>query len=258
MLAYDSAGRSSSRYEVGEILGVWGAVFGKIGAMGRVFLLALAAALNPTLVTATTVMLLLPNPKRLMLGYLAGALTNGVLLGIAIVEWLSGSGAVSESKSTVAPGIDIAFGLIALLAAYTIQSGRVARARDRRREKHADKPKKTPRWQEALSGGSARTTYLVGLVLSFPGASYLASLTEISRQDLGTAEVVLTVVAVNAVMLVLLELPLLSFAVAPEWTPTAIERFKAWMARSGGKALVIALTVIGVVFIVRGIVALAV
>jgi hypothetical protein len=28
--------------------------------------------LNPTLLTATTVMLLLPNPKRLMLGYLLG------------------------------------------------------------------------------------------------------------------------------------------------------------------------------------------
>jgi hypothetical protein len=176
---------------------------------------------------------------------------------VAIVEWLSGSGAVSESKRTVAPGIDIAFGLLALLAAYVIQSGRVARARDRRRAKHADEAKKTPRWQEALSGGSARTTYLVGLVLSFPGASYLASLTEISRQGFGTAGVVLAVVAVNAVMLVLLELPLLSFAVAPDWTPTAIERFKAWMARSGGKALVIALTVLGGLFIVRAIVTIA-
>src|SRR5262245_57370177 len=185
--------------------------------MGRVFLFSLTAALNPTLLTATTVMLLLPNPKRLMLGYLAGALTTGVLVGIAIVEWLSGSGVVSTTKNTVAPGIDIAFGLIALAAAYVVQSGRVARARERREEKRADKPKKTPRWQEALSGGTARTTYLIGLVLSFPGASYLASLTEISRQGLGTIEMILTVLAVNAVMLVLLEVPLISFAVAPEW-----------------------------------------
>jgi hypothetical protein len=225
--------------------------------VSRVFLFALTAALNPTLLTATTVMLLLPNPRRLMLGYLAGALTTGVVVGIAVVEWLSDSGAVSETKHTVAPGIDIAFGLIALLAAYVIQSGRVERTRERRKEKHADKPKKTPRWQEALGRGSARTTYVVGLLLSFPGASYLASLTEISRQDLSAAGVVLTVLAVNAVMLVLIEVPLISFAVAPEWTPTAIERFKAWMAEHGGKALVIALTVIGVLFIVRGIITIA-
>jgi len=224
--------------------------------VSRAFLFALTAALNPTLLTATTVMLLIPNPKRLMLGYLAGALTTGVVLGVAIVEWLSDSGAVSESKHTVAPGIDFALGLIALVAAYVVQSGRVERRRARRREKRGDKPKKVPRWQEALSGGSARATYLVGLLLSFPGASYLASLTEVSKLDLNAPEVVLTVLALNAVMLVLLELPLISFAVAPEWTSAAIERFKAWLAQHGGKALVIALTVIGALLIVRGIVAI--
>jgi hypothetical protein len=44
--------------------------------------------------------------------------------------------------------------------------------------------------------------------------------------------------------------------VAPEWTSAAIERFKAWLAQHGGKALVIALTVIGALLIVRGIVAI--
>jgi ABC-type multidrug transport system fused ATPase/permease subunit len=220
-------------------------------------LFALTAALNPTLLTATTVMLLLPNPKRLMLGYLAGALTTGVVVGVAIVEWLSGSSAVSETKHTIAPGIDLAFGAIVLVAAYVIQSGRVERRRARRREKRGDKPKKTPRWQQALSRGSARTTFLVGLLLSFPGASYLASLTEVSKLELSASEVVLTVLALNAVMLVLLELPLISFAVAPEWTPVAIERIKVWLARHGAKTLVIALTVIGVLLIVRGIVTIA-
>ena len=69
---------------------------------------------------------------------------------------------------------------------------------------------------------------------------------------------VLTVLAVNVVMLVLLEVPLICFAVAPEWTPTAIERFKAWLAEHGGKALVIALTVLGALLILRGILTLGV
>ena len=224
--------------------------------MSKAFLFALTAALNPTLLTATTVMLLIPNPKRLMLGYLAGALTTGVVLGVAIVEWLSDSGAVSDTKHTVAPGIDFALGFIALVAAYAVQSGRVERRRARRQEKRGDEPKKVPRWQEALSGGSARTTYLVGLLLSFPGASYLASLTQVSKLNLNAPEVVLTVLALNAVMLILLEVPLISFAVAPEWTSAAIERFKAWLAQHGGKALVIALTVIGALLIVRGIAAI--
>ena len=222
--------------------------------MSRVLLFSLTAALNPTLLTATTVMLLLPRPKRLMLGYLAGAVTTGVVVGIAIVEWLPNSSAVSDTKNSVAPGIDFAFGLIALLAAYVIWSGRAARARARRQQKRADKPKKTPRWQQALSGRSARTTFVVGLLLSFPGASYLAALSEINKQGFGTAGIVLAVLASNAIMLILLEAPLISFAVAPVWTPAAIERFKGWLARHGAEALMIALTVIGVAFILRGII----
>jgi Sap-like sulfolipid-1-addressing protein len=221
--------------------------------MGKAFLFASFAALNPTLLTATTVMLLLPSPKRLMLGYLGGAFTTGMVVGIAIVEWMNNSGVVNSTKNTVAPGIDFALGAIALLAAYVVQSGRVARARARRAEKHADKPKKPPRWQEALSGGSARTTFVIGLLLSFPGASYLASLTEIYRQNLSTAGIVLAVLAVNVVMLVLLEAPLVCFVLAPDWTPLAIERFKGWLAVHGGRVLVIALTVIGCIFILRGI-----
>ena len=41
--------------------------------MSKIFLFSLTAALNPTLLAATTVMLLLPKPKRLLLGYLLGA-----------------------------------------------------------------------------------------------------------------------------------------------------------------------------------------
>jgi hypothetical protein len=65
------------------------------------------------------------------------------------------------------------------------------------------------------------------------------------------------VVAANMVMLVLLEVPLLCFTVAPEWTPTMIERFKGWLARNGERALVIALTIIGVFLVARGIAEIA-
>ena len=50
--------------------------------VGQVFLLSLLAALNPVLVGASTVMLLLPNPKRLMFGYLLGALMTSITLGL--------------------------------------------------------------------------------------------------------------------------------------------------------------------------------
>ena len=215
--------------------------------MGRALLFALLAAVNPTLLTATTVMLLLPSPKRLMFGYLCGALTTGMIVGISIVQWLPNSSAVGTTKHTVAPSIDFALGSLALIAAYVVRSGRT------KRKKHEGE-KKTPRWQKALSGGSARTTFLVGLVLSFPGASYLACLSEINKQNYGPTGVVLAVLLANAVMLLLLEAPLLCFAFAPDWTPAAIERVKGWLAVHGHHVVVVALTAIGCLFYARAFV----
>ena len=221
--------------------------------MGRVFVFALTAALNPTLLTASTVMLLLPSPRKLMLGYWLGAMTTGIIVGVSVVEWLNNSSGIGTTKRSVSPGIDLALGVIALIAAYAIWSGGVERRRERKREKNAGKPKKTPKWQQKLSGGTARTTFVIGLLLSFPGASYLASLSAIHGQGFGTAGVIAAVVAVNLVMLTLVEAPLVAFTVAPDWTPVMIERLKAWMSRSGEKALSIGLAVIGVLLVVRAI-----
>ena len=78
--------------------------------MGQVFLFSLLAALNPVLVGASTVMLLLPNPKRLMLGYLLGALMTSITLGLVIVFALKGSSTVSTTENTISPAVDLALG----------------------------------------------------------------------------------------------------------------------------------------------------
>ena len=221
--------------------------------MSKVFLFSLTAALNPTLLAATTVMLLLPNPKRLLLGYLLGAYTTSITLGLAIEYWLHDSGTVSTAKHTINPIVDITLGALLLLVAFVIGTGRLAARRERKQE---GEPKKTPRWQRTMSKGRARDTFVVGVLLTLPGASYLAALDQIYKQDLSAPEVVLTVIAVNVIMLMLLELPLVGYAVAPEWTPAAVERLKGWLSRNGARAAVIGAAAIGVALIVRGIVTL--
>jgi Sap-like sulfolipid-1-addressing protein len=67
---------------------------------------------------------------------------------------------------------------------------------------------------------------------------------------------VLTLLAVNVIMLVLLELPLIGYALAPEWTPAAVERLKGWLNRHGRRAGAIGAAVIGVALIVRGAIGL--
>jgi Sap, sulfolipid-1-addressing protein len=222
--------------------------------LSKVYIFALTAALNPTLLTATTVMLILPKPKRLLLGYWLGAMTTGLVLGVVIVNWLKNSGVVSTSKHTVSPGIDIALGVLALVVAVVVGTGELAKRQAKRREKRASRPKKVPKWQQTLSRGSIRSTFLIGVLLSFPGGSYLASLTEISKHHLSQVEIVLTVISVNLIMLVLLEVPLIGYVVAPRWTTAAIESTKDWLAQNGARTATIGLTVIGIALIGRGVI----
>jgi hypothetical protein len=225
--------------------------------VGQVILLSVFASLNPTLVAATTLMLLLPNPGRLMLGYLAGAMMTSITLGIVIVFSLSDSSTANTTKRTLNPSVDIAFGLIALGLAWFVRSDYRARRRERKKAAAAAKPnKQPPRWQRELGKGSPRVTFVVGALLTLPGASYLAGLSRIHKLHYSTAETVLLVVGFNVVMMWMLEVPLLSFAVAPEWTPRAIERAKTWVGRHAERFAIRGLTVIGVALIIKGVVGL--
>jgi hypothetical protein len=222
-----------------------------------VFVYALTAALNPTLLAATTVMLLLDHPKRLLLGYLLGALMTSVTLGLVVVFTLDGS--ASTAQHTLSPAMDLAFGAILLVIAFMIrpsrqpkETGRLAERRRRKQEAKGDKG--PPLWQRKLSQGTARTTFVVGALLTLPGASYLIGLHKIADQDPSTAGAIGMVLLFNVIMLVLLELPLIGFIFAPDWTPRAVERFKEWFSRNARKLAFRIALVIGVLLIVRGLV----
>jgi len=217
-----------------------------------IFLLALAAALNPTLVAASTLMMLLPNPKRLMLGYLLGALMTSITLGLVIVTSLESSSAVRTTENTLSPAATLALGAIFLAAALLVARRGDERAADSRRVRRQDKA--PPRWQQALGRGSARTTFLVGALLTLPGASYLAGLNHIDKLNYATAETVVLVVAFNLVMLILLEVPLLSFVIAPVWTVGAIDRAKAAIVRHRHRFLVRALVVLGTLMVIKALI----
>ncbi len=225
--------------------------------MGEVVLLSLTASLNPTLVAATTVMLLLPSPSKLMLGYLLGAYMTSITLGLVIVFSLSNSSTTNTTKNTVSPGVDIALGAIALAIAFVLHTGRHERLSERRRARKAAKPDKgPPRWQRELSKGSARTTFVIGALLTLPGASYLAGLDEIHKLKYSTTVTVLIVIGFNLVMLWLLEVPLASFLIAPEWTPRAIDRATAWVSRHTHVFAVRGFTALGALLIIKGLIGL--
>ncbi len=229
-----------------------------------VFLLSLVAMLNPTLLAATTVMLLMPNPRRLMSGYLLGAYMTSITLGLVIVFSLHGSSTESTSKHTVSPVEDLVVGVICLTLTWVLATGRDARFQERRRTKKEaklqakrDAGKPTESLPLRLLGkGDPKVSFVVGALLSFPGVSYLDALDHIHKLNPGTVATLALVVFFCVMQQIFLELPLVGYLFAPDRTQRTVDGFRAWMGRSGRTAAVIGAGVVGVWLTARGLITL--
>lgn len=224
--------------------------------MGNIFLYSLVAAANATLLTAVTIMLFLPNPKRLLLGYLLGGLLVSLTIGFVIVFVVHQSGATSTSQNSVSPGIDIAFGLLLLVAAYVLRSERAERRRERKRKEKEGADKGPSKVERVLGRGSARITFLVGMVLTLPGVSYLAALHELDNLNYGTVPTILVILGFNIMLLILLEIPLIGYVLAPERTVVAVQNFRAWLSKNGLKTGIYVAAGLGLLLIARGVIEL--
>jgi hypothetical protein len=222
------------------------------------------AIFNPSLLAAVTVMLLLPNPKRLMLGYVLGAYTTSITLGLLIVFTLHGSSTENTSKHTISPVEDMVVGLLLVLIAWILRTGRDRPFAERRQQK---KEAKLEAKREAgkptdslpmrlLSKGDPKVTFVVGALLSFPGVSYLDALDHIHKLNPGTVPTVLLVLYFCLMQQILIEAPLLGYVFAPDRTQDAVARFKDTIGRRGRPAAVIGAAAVGLVLIARGLITL--
>ncbi len=97
--------------------------------------------------------------------------------------------------------------------------------------------------------GLRPNTFIVGILPSFPGASYIAGMDAPHKQHIGTFATVLVVLAFNLIMLSPVELPLLAYAIRPGSTDAAVQRFHSWLTRRGGRVALIAGAGIGIFLI---------
>jgi Sap, sulfolipid-1-addressing protein len=192
-----------------------------------------------------------------MAGFLAGALTISITLGITIVlAFNSFHSTATTTQHTLNPTVDIALGALLLLGAGVLRSEGFGRRADRRHERRASAEKEPSRWEGVLNRGTARTAFVLGMVLTLPGASYLAGLTVIHKLHTSTVFLVLLVIGFNIVMLWILELPLLGFIVAPTATPQVVDRAKAWVSRHARQLAVRGSATIGVLLVIKGVLGL--
>ena len=227
-----------------------------MGDVFSIFLLSLLAMFNPTLLAAVTIMMLLPEPRRLIAGYLVGAWLASIGVGLAIVFSLHGSSGVESGKKTLSPLEDLVIGAILMTVGWALMTGRVSDYKEHRRvrkeAKHGPKEQKESLPERLLGRGSIRVTFAVGALLSLPGASYIVALDKIAKLDWPTGSTALAVVLFCLIQQLLLEIPLVGFYVAPEWTQRMVVKFREWIShnavRAGGRVAL----VLGALLIIRG------
>jgi hypothetical protein len=222
--------------------------------MGTIFLYSLVAAANMSLLAAVTVMLFLPNPKRLLIGYLLGGLLVSLTIGFVLVFAVHQSGASTTSQNSVSPAVDISLGVLLLVAAYVLRSERAERRRERKKKEKEGVEKEPSKVEKFLGKGSARITFLVGMVLTLPGVSYLAALHELDDLNYGTVPTILVILGFNVMLLIVLEVPLVGYAIAPERTVVAVQDFRGWLSKNGLKAGIYVAAGLGLLLIVRGVI----
>jgi len=225
-----------------------------MGDLGSILLLALLAMFTPALLAAVTVMMLLPNPKRLMIGYLLGAYLTSITCGILVLYALEGDAAVTTTKRTLSPIENLAIGSLLVIAGLVLKGQRMEARRERKQaEKEAAGAKKSLP-ERLLGRGDPRITFFVGVLLSFPGASYLAALTKTSRLDVADPWLVLIVLGVCILQQALLEVPIVAYTLWPEPAKRAIAGFREWLSRNGRRAAAHVAIALGVLLWVRGVI----
>ncbi len=208
--------------------------------MGKILVLALAAAVYPTLLAIVVLILTRPHPIRLFAGYLIGGMIMSLAIGLLILGLADTSNIDANNSSAPSPWIDTGLGLALLWLAWTIHSGRDLPGAERRA---ARKDKKAAELAAAEAAGespkdsaskrlmerdSMLLSVAIGAALSLPSVWYLEALREIDSQDYTVVGSVLAVLIFNLIMFALIEIPLAYYLLKPDKAADAVARFHGW------------------------------
>jgi hypothetical protein len=198
---------------------------------------ALAAAFSPWTLLIVAGLLSRPRPMPHALVFLATAATITVAVGILVIEVLTSTGIDNSHKhSTAPPALDVAFGLVILISAAFLWH----------RPPHEAK---TAQKREV----GLLAVIVLGMVAGSPSALYMTSLHSIAKGRPSLADAVLDVLLIAALVLLLAEVPIALYAVAPERTAAVLKAANDWLARHGRFLVVIVAGVVGCYFVVSGL-----
>ena len=162
---------------------------------------------------------------------LLGGMT--VALTVGLLDVLAFHADAIKSQGTVSAGVDLALGLLLLIAGALLATGRL-HGRRKAEVPAGDQPPGPPgkkdSWaQRALAEPRFGLAMLVGAVIGIPGASYLTALHLLVTGTSSTATQVLAVVLFVIIDFLLILIPFAFLELRPQATKALLKHTQDWL-----------------------------
>ena len=166
-------------------------------------------------------------------------------VGALVLFLLNDVGATGPHHLTPSAALDLGFGLLLLGFAVYL----------RRKQPAPAKSQGTSKIERYLQ--STRLAFVLGITLYvLPSPIYIAAVKEVSDANLSDGGKLLSLLVTVAVMLWLIELPMLALLLYPARASSSLDRINAWFARHGRLLAVLACAAAGAYLSVKGLLGL--
>ena len=223
------------------------------------FALAFLSALNPKLLALDLLLIENRRPRVMFLCLLLGGLTVAATIGL--LDVLVFHADAIKAQGTVSAGVDLALGLLLLIAGALLATGRL---HGRRKapvpagDGPPGKPEKKDGWaQRVLSEPRPGLAMLVGALIGIPGATYLTALHNLVTGTSSTATQVLAVVIFVIIDFLLIIIPFAFLELRPEATKALLKHSQDWLLSHALQLMASIALLLGAYLAVSGLVRLS-
>ena len=214
--------------------------------------MAVAVSLEPFRIGMTILMINRPRPLLQLLAFLAGGFAMGITVGVIVLFVLRP--ALGSAHFTL-PRVQIVVGAVLLVNAAVVAAGMVGGERGEGSAGRADRisgPLAT-RTRQLLNGRSLWTAGVAGLGIALPSVDYLAVLALIVASGAAAATQVGALLLFNVVAFAFVEIPLISYLVAPDRTRATLSALQDWLRSRRRRDVAVLLAAVGCVLLGVGL-----
>lgn len=204
-----------------------------------VLLMAVAVSLEPFRIGMTVLMLNRPTPVLQLLAFLSGGFAMGTTVGLVVLLMLRPQ--LLESAHFTLPKVQIVIGVLVLLVAALLATKFLSGRFERQLA--------ATRAHRLLNGRSLWVAGAAGLGIALPSIDYLAVLAVILASGAAPTTQVAALLVFNVVAFALVEVPLVSYLLAPDRTRALMAALHGWLRAQGRLGVCALLAAVGCVLL---------